>query len=101
MLQLKNITWSVWWNHILKWIDLKIKKKEAIGIVWPNGCGKTSLINSINGFNQISSGEIDFKWKNITSMSVEKRANLWIWRVFQSCGIFKELTLYETYHLRL
>lgn len=95
MLHLKDIHWSVWGNHILKWINLKVKKSEAIGVVWPNGCGKTSLINIINWFNDSTYGTIDFHGKDITKMNVEKRAQMWIWRVFQSFGIFKELTLYE------
>lgn len=99
MLELQNIKWSVWWNHILKWIDLKVKKSEIIGIIWPNWCWKTSLINVINWFNHSTVGEIYFKKKIITNLSVEKRANLWIGRVFQSFGIFKELTLYENLSL--
>lgn len=95
MLELKDIHWSVGWNHILKWVNLKVKKSEAIWVVWPNGCGKTSLINMINGFNAASYGTIEFHKQEITKASVEHRASMWIGRVFQSFWIFKELTLYE------
>ncbi len=95
MLKLENIEWSVWWNRILKWIDLDVKKGEAIWVIWPNGCWKTSLINSINGFNKLSNWKIYFKWKKISKLSIEKRSLLWMWRVFQSPWIFKTLTLYE------
>lgn len=74
---------------------MKVENGQAVGIVGPNGCGKTSLLNTINGFNTPTSGEIIFQHKNITNFSVEQRANEGIGRVFQSFGIFKQLSLYH------
>jgi ABC-type branched-subunit amino acid transport system ATPase component len=95
MLHIKNLKWSVWKVDILKWVNLNVKKWEAIWLIWPNGCGKTSLINTINGFNSITGGDITFNGKDITKLSVEKRSNIGIGRVFQSFWIFKNLTLFE------
>lgn len=94
-LKLENVSWDVWQNSIIKSINIDINKNQAIWIVWPNWCWKTSTINLINGFNEISSWRIIFKWQNISKLSVEQRASLWIWRVFQNCWIFKNLTIYE------
>lgn len=99
MLKLENIKWSIWWNKILKWIDLEVKKWEAIWVIWPNWCWKTSLINSINWFNSLSNWSIYFNWKEISSLNVEKRWILWMGRVFQNPWIFKSLTLYENLSL--
>ena len=99
MLKIKNLHRLIWKTEILKWINLEIKKAEAIWIVWPNGCWKTSFLNSINWFNKINSWKIDFSWIDITNLSIEKRANLWIWRVFQSFWIFRNLTLFENLSL--
>ncbi len=95
MLHLKNIHWSVGKSHILKGINMTVENGEAVGIVGPNGCGKTSLLNMINGFNTPTQWEIIFQHKNVTSFSVEQRAVAWIGRVFQSFGIFKQLTLQQ------
>ncbi|MCF7834645.1 ATP-binding cassette domain-containing protein [Candidatus Gracilibacteria bacterium] len=95
MLTLHNIQRSIGGNHILNGIDLTAKEGQAIGLVGPNGCGKTSLINVINGFYQASHGSIVFDDKHITRSSVEKRGQMGIGRVFQSFGIFKNLTLFE------
>lgn len=95
MLELKNIQRSVWWNHILNGIDLTAQQGQAIWLVWPNWCGKTSLLNIINWFYQATHGSIIFDDKHITHASVEKRWQMWIGRVFQSFGIFKNLTLFE------
>ncbi len=95
MLLLKNISWSVGQVPILKDISLSVETGKAIGIVWPNGCGKTSLLNIINGFRLPNHGTLSFLWEDITKLSVEQRAHRGIGRVFQSFGIIKSLTLYE------
>ncbi len=95
MLEIQNLEWHIGNNHIINGIDLKIKEGQAIWLVGPNGCGKTSLINLINGFQKPQQGSIIFEWKRITQMSVEQRSLLGIGRVFQSFGIFKNLTLEE------
>ena len=95
MLKLQNIHRSVGNTHIIKWIDMDITSGQAIWLVGPNGCGKTSLLNLINGFNKSNQWEIAFNYHDITNLSVENRANRWIGRVFQSFWIFKNLTLFE------
>ncbi len=95
MLHIENLERHIGNNHIINGVDLTIKEGQAIGLVGPNGCGKTSLINLINGFQKPQHGSIVFDEKHITNMSVEQRSLLGIWRVFQSFGIFKNLTLEE------
>lgn len=95
MLKIKNLNWWVWKVNILKDIDFKVKKGEAVGIVWPNWCWKTSLLNTINWFNIQNKWEIILSWENIEKISTQKRALKWIWRIFQNSWIFKNLTLYE------
>lgn len=95
MLHVKNIHWHAEKTHILKGIDLTVENGQAVGIVWPNGCGKSSLLNTINGFNRSTAGKITFQHKDITNMTVEQRANEGIGRVFQSYGIFRQLSLYQ------
>lgn len=95
MLELQNVHRSVGKTHIINGIDLSIQSWQAIWLVWPNWCGKSSLINCINGFNTITQGSVLFNGVDISTKSVEDRANIGIWRVFQSAGIFKQLTLFE------
>ena len=95
MLKLDNIYRSVGNQTILKWISGDFVDGDVVGIVWPNGCWKTSLLNVINWYVKPESWMIQLDWIDITKYNVEKRANLGIWRVFQSFGIFKELTIFE------
>jgi ABC-type branched-subunit amino acid transport system ATPase component len=49
----------------------------------------------INGFNKPQSGSIVLDDRHITKLSVEQRSLAGVGRVFQSFGIFKNLTLEE------
>lgn len=45
-------------TEVLKGIDLDIKERERIGLVGPNGCGKTTLANLIYGMIEPDEGSI-------------------------------------------
>lgn len=45
-------------TQVLKNINLDIKPNETVAIMGPTGCGKTSLINLIPRFTDISSGKL-------------------------------------------
>ena len=65
ILEVKNISYSVGENKILKDISFKCQSGEIIGIIGPNGSGKTTLLKTINGINPISNGDILLNGKSI------------------------------------
>ena len=65
ILEVKNISYFVGENKILKDISFKCQSGEIIGIIGPNGSGKTTLLKTINGINPISSGDILLNGKSI------------------------------------
>ena len=64
-LKIDNICYSIGEREILKNISFQCKEEEIIGIIGPNGSGKTTLLKTINGINQIKSGNIFFNERNI------------------------------------
>ena len=52
-------------------IDFSVNKGETIGIIGGTGSGKTSLINLIPRFYDVSSGEILLNGININKYSVK------------------------------
>ena len=44
--------------HVLRSLNLEVRRGEFVCIVGPSGCGKTTLLNSITGFIRQSKGEI-------------------------------------------
>ena len=78
---------------ILRDVSLNVKEGEIIGLIGPNGCGKTTLLNAISGFVPLESGTISFAGRDIMNLPPYQRAILGIGRSFQHAGIFKELSV--------
>ncbi len=95
MLEISNLKYQIGETVIINGIDLKINAGEKVGIIGPNGSGKTTLFNCISGFCSPQSGSIKFNGKDILHLSPHKRSLVGIGRVFQTFGIFKEMTLGE------
>ena len=88
-LNLKNINKYFGKFHVLKDINISIKKGEFICLLGPSGCGKTSLLRIIAGLERENSGTISLENNDITKLSTRER-NVGI--VFQSYALFPNMT---------
>lgn len=95
MLSISDVHLRIGDSSILNGVTFDVAKGEVLGIIGPNGSGKTTLFNCISGFQSLSKGEIYFEGERITQHAPNIRAELGIGRVFQSNGIFRELSLRE------
>ena len=69
-IELKNINFSYENNHqVLKNISMNILNKNFISIVGESGCGKSTIIKLISGFNQGYDGEILIGNKELKTLS--------------------------------
>lgn len=82
-------------SMILQGISFEAKKGETLGIIGPNGSGKTTLFNVISGFVRQAGGSIELDGECIEELPAFIRAQKGIGRVFQSGGVFGELTVLE------
>ena len=73
-------------KHILKGLNLEIKKGEIHVIMGPNGSGKSTLANTIFASPRyiVQDGNILFEGEDITYMSTDKIAKKGIFMSFQS-----------------
>lgn len=76
-----------------------IPKGKLISIIGPNGAGKTTLFNLLSGQISPTKGEIYFKERDITKLSIPERTRLGMGRSFQLTNIFPELTVIENVRL--
>ncbi|AIS53504.1 iron-regulated ABC transporter ATPase subunit SufC [Thermoanaerobacter kivui] len=85
LLEIKDLHVEVEDKHILKGLNLTIKKGEIHAIMGPNGGGKSTLCNSIMGNPKyrITEGQILFEGEDITNMKVNERAKKGIFLSFQ------------------
>ncbi len=57
-------------EEVIKGIDLEVKAGQTIAIVGATGAGKSTIINLLNRFYEISKGEICIDGKNINDYSL-------------------------------
>jgi branched-chain amino acid transport system ATP-binding protein len=95
MLTVSDIHLRIGDAHILNGVSFEAAPGDAIGIIGPNGSGKTTLFNCLSGFVHPYRGKISFLDQDITHLAPYVRAELGIGRVFQSFGIFREMTVLD------
>lgn len=76
-------------------VDFCISEGETVGIIGPNGSGKTTFFNLISGFFPPTRGSITFLDHDITRLRPEQRVNLGIGRTFQLVSVFDSLKVWE------
>lgn len=74
-------------------LDFFINKGELVGLIGPNGSGKTTVFNLITGFLRPNNGKIIFEGEDITRRSPHSIAEKGIVRTFQATNIFPEFTV--------
>lgn len=58
LLEITNLVKNFSSKHVLNGLTLSLKKGKVLGIVGPNGQGKTTLLNIISGLFKPSSGQV-------------------------------------------
>ncbi|MDA9753300.1 ABC transporter ATP-binding protein [Candidatus Pelagibacter sp.] len=71
LLQIKSLNKSYNKNEAVKDVSFSLKKNEIIGLLGPNGCGKTTTIGMILGLVKPTSGEILIDKKDIEEHKIE------------------------------
>ena len=86
MFEIKNLFVKIDDKEILKGVNLKVEKNTTHIIMGKNGCGKSSLLNSIvkNPVYEIMGGDVFFENKSIINLPVYEIAQRGIFLSFQN-----------------
>jgi ABC-type branched-subunit amino acid transport system ATPase component len=68
---------------------------EILGLIGPNGSGKTTMLNLISGASRCDNGDIRFKGHVITRLAPHRIARLGIARTFQLVRVLSGMTACE------
>jgi branched-chain amino acid transport system ATP-binding protein len=73
-------------------IDFSIASGEVVGIIGPNGSGKTTFFNVLSGTLPVTSGKIFFNDQDVTLQKAHEMTALGMARTFQNIRLFQNLT---------
>ena len=57
-ISLNNVVKNFGFKNILNGLDIEIKSGEKVSLIGENGCGKTTVLNIINGIENVDSGTV-------------------------------------------
>jgi len=80
-------------------LSLELGEKEIMGLIGPNGSGKTTVFNLITGVYRPDSGSILFNGEPLQGKETSEIVTKGIGRTFQSMAIFPNLTVLENMHV--
>jgi branched-chain amino acid transport system ATP-binding protein len=76
-------------------VSISLRQGDLLGIIGPNGAGKTTLFNLLTGQLRPNSGEVRFKGRPVTKLSVHERVRLGMGRTFQVVRPLPDLSVLE------
>ncbi len=100
IIELKNI--SVFYNkrQIIENLSLNINKQEILGMLGPNGVGKSTIFNLITGLKDPNFGEIIINGVNATKLPINERFTKFkLGLVPQYGGLIHDLSLIDNLKL--
>jgi len=95
ILEVKELTKAFGGILALNGVNFHLNEGEILGIIGPNGSGKTTIVNCITGFIRATSGKIFFRGKDITKKAAHKIADMGVTRTFQIMRPYYSLPAYK------
>ena len=80
-------------REIIRWVDLKVESGEIVGLLGPNGCGKTTCFYMIIGLVRGHRGKILVDQQEVTRTPMHVRARRGIGYLPQEASIFRRLSV--------
>lgn len=82
-------------STVLERVNLTVYEGEFICLIGHSGCGKTTLLNMVSGFNQPTSGEVRLQTKRITEPGPDRMM------VFQNYSLLPWMTAFDNVYLAI
>lgn len=73
-------------------LDFEVDEGEIVGLIGPNGSGKTTTLNLLTGFYKPTSGRMTFRGKDVTNLPRSRVCKEGIARTFQLVKPFLDFT---------
>ena len=94
LLEIKDLSKNFGGRPILKKISLKVYPGQCVGILGPNGCGKTTLFSMCIGEENLDGGKIYLNGKSIEQIPIHLRAKQGLGYLPQQRSLFN-MSVYD------
>ena len=68
LLEVKNLSFGYSSKSVLKDISFSVNEGEFVGILGPNGCGKTTLLRALDNLVEVSAGKLLIDGKDVRTL---------------------------------
>jgi branched-chain amino acid transport system ATP-binding protein len=95
MLTISGLTKTFGGFTALNAISFEVREGEILGLIGPNGSGKTTAFNCISGALPLTAGSITFRGEEIAGLTPDTICHRGIARTFQIPRPFRKLSILE------
>lgn len=95
LLRLHDVHKAFGGNQVLTGLDFSVEAGEIVGLLGPNGCGKSTVLNAITGYCAIDKGQIDIGGQRVSGLAPHQVAARGIRRTFQFPSMPTRMTVKE------
>lgn len=95
LLAMQAIAHSFGGLQVLRNVEVEIPAGRIVGLIGPNGSGKTTCFNIASGFLRPRAGRVLLDGVDITAHSVQERSRAGLVRTFQTPKVFDHMTVRE------
>jgi ABC-type branched-subunit amino acid transport system ATPase component len=76
-------------------LSLSVNAGEILGLIGPNGSGKTTFFNVITGIYQASGGRVDYRGRDLARMKAQDIYRAGVTRTFQRSRLCLPLSIFD------
>jgi branched-chain amino acid transport system ATP-binding protein len=93
VIEVRNISKSFGGIRAVHDVSFEVRRGEILGVIGPNGCGKTTLFNCILGQYRPDAGRVELNGRDVVGWPAHKRATAGLARTFQQLQVFQTMTV--------
>ncbi|MBF8288456.1 MAG: Branched-chain amino acid transport ATP-binding protein LivG, partial [Candidatus Rokubacteria bacterium] len=76
-------------------VDVAVDGGETLGVIGPNGSGKTTFFNALTGLYAAAAGNIRFEGRNLVGLDPHVISRLGMARTFQASRLCLGLSVFD------